>query len=230
MHQPASAIEQYSDAAVIEKIVAGEMALFEVLIRRYNPVLYKIARSYSFNHQDAEDLLQETHLAAYLALKKFEGRSTYKTWISRIMVNKCLYKLRYGYYRNEFPAAEGPGEEAPLPATRKETPPEAVLLNRELSVVLEKSLQNIPVNYRTAFVLREVEGFSVAETAELLDITPVNVKVRVNRAKALLQKQIEQFYSRADLFPFHLVYCDGIVHRVFAGIRLAGGAPAHGSS
>jgi len=73
--------------------------------------------------------------------------------------------------------------------------------------------------YRTVFVLREVEGFSVAETAELLNITTTNVKVRLNRAKALLQKEIEQFYNRAELFPFNLIYCDAIVHKVFDKIN-----------
>ena len=83
-----------TEQSVVEKVVSGDIASFEVLIRRYNPVLYKIARSYGFNHQDAEDLMQDTHVSAYQALSKFENRSSYKTWISRIMVNKCLYKLK----------------------------------------------------------------------------------------------------------------------------------------
>ena len=98
------------------------------------------------------------------------------------------------------------------------------MLNRELSMVLEKSIQNIPVMYRTVFLLREVEGFSVAETSDLLNITATNVKVRLNRAKRLLQKEIEQVYSQADLFSFNLVYCDKLVQRVFEKI----GIPSQG--
>src|SRR4051812_39045841 len=90
-----------TDDAIIEKVLNGDMALFEILIRRYNPVLYKIARSHGFNHQDAEDLMQDTHVAAYQHLAQFEGKASYKTWISRIMVHKCLYKLKYGYHKNE---------------------------------------------------------------------------------------------------------------------------------
>lgn len=86
----------------IQKIVNGETALFEILIRRYNPVLYKIARSYGFEHEEAKDLLQETHIAAYQKLKQFESRSSYKTWVSKIMVNKCLYKLSYGKDKYEI--------------------------------------------------------------------------------------------------------------------------------
>ena len=101
---------------------------------------------------------------------------------------------------------------------KNENHTEKVLLNKELSNVLEKSLTGIPEIYRMVFVLREVEGFSVAETAELLDITPINVKVRLNRAKTLLQKEIEQFYCQADLYSFNLIYCDAVVHNVFGRI------------
>src|SRR5688572_3648780 len=185
-------IEVYTDETVIEKILKGEIAWFEILIRRYNPVLYRIARSYSFNHQDAEDLMQDTHVIAYTQLFKFEGRSTYKTWISRIMFNKCIYKLKYGYFKHEIPVEQVHElNYDPMYTKGKTNMTEATLLNRELSFVLENSIQNIPLIYRTVFLLREVEGFSVAETADLLNITPTNVKVRLNRAKSLLQKEIE---------------------------------------
>lgn len=209
-----------SDLSVINKILKGEISLFEILIRRYNSVLYKIARSYGFNHQDAEDLMQDTHISAYTSLQKFEGRSSYKTWISKIMVNKCLYKLKYGYFKNEVPSETvvEPNYQ-PMYVSTKENQTENVLLNHELASVLEKSLQSIPAMYRTVFLLREVEGFSVAETAELLEITPVNVKVRLNRAKTLLQKQVEQFYFRTEIYSFNLIYCDAIVHKVFERIN-----------
>jgi RNA polymerase sigma-70 factor (ECF subfamily) len=209
-----------SDDIVIEKILGGDIALFEVLIRRYNSVLYRIARSHGFNHQDAQDLMQDTHVIAYTQLSKFEGRASYKTWISRIMINKCLYKLKYGYFKNEFPSELVHGlntDSMPEKAQANQT--ENTLLNRELSTVLEKSIQNIPVMYRTVFILREVEGFSVFETAELLDITSTNVKVRLNRAKALLRSEIEGFYTRTELFSFNLIYCDAMVYRVFDKIN-----------
>lgn len=218
MHNLAGNIEVNSDNAVIDKIRSGDIALFEVLIRRYNPVLYKIARSYGFNHQDAEDLMQDTHVAAYLAISRFEGRSSYKTWISRIMVNKCIYKHKYGYFKNEVFREYPQTANQSMYRKTKESQPEEALLNRELTMILERSLQTIPLHYRTVFVLRELEGFSVAETADLLHITPVNVKVRLNRAKTLLQKQIEQYYSHTELYAFNLVYCDAIVQGVFAKI------------
>jgi RNA polymerase sigma factor (sigma-70 family) len=212
--------EIHADEIIIGQILNGNTALFEVLIKRHNSVLYKIARSYGFNHHDAEDLMQDTHVAAYTGLKKFEGRASYKTWISRIMINKCLYSLKYGYFKNEVPSEKVRELNIrPMHIKENENQTEGVLLNRELTVVLERSLQNIPVLYRTVFVLREVEEFSVAETAELLNITAINVKVRLNRAKALLQKQIEQFYSHTDIYSFNLIYCDAIVERVFEKIN-----------
>ena len=220
MYNLADNIEVNSDDFIIKKILGGEVAIFEVLIRRYNSVLYKIARSHGFNHQDTEDLMQDTHVAAYMSLKDFEGRASYKTWISKIMVNKCLYKLKYGYFKNEVPSDEIlETNHQPMFSNMKENQTEDVLLNRELASIMEKSLQNIPVLYRKVFVLREIEGFSVAETAEILDITPVNVKVRLNRARALLQKQIEQSYSRSELYSFNLIYCDGMVQKVFDEIN-----------
>ena len=98
--------------------------------------------------------------------------------------------------------------------------PEEKMINRELATVLENSLQRLPLLYRTVFILREMEGFSVAETAELLGITPVNVKVRLKRARVLLQQKIEQVYTHQDIYSFNLVYCDAIVHQVFTRINI----------
>lgn len=207
-----------SEGEIIQKILDGEMALFEVLIRRYNAILYKIARSYNFNHDEAQDLLQETHIAAYQNLKKFESRSSYKTWIAKIMVNKCLYKLSYGSSKYEVPNEIGDENSQPMFSSKKQST-EANVLNRELSNILEKSLEKIPVHYRTVFILREVEGLSVAETADMLNLTAVNVKVRLNRAKTLLQKELEKYYSKAQLYDFNLIYCDSVVKNVFDAIQ-----------
>jgi RNA polymerase sigma factor (sigma-70 family) len=206
-----------SEHEIISKIVAGEMALFEVLIRRYNALLYKIARSYNFDHEEAKDLLQETHIAAYQNLDKFEGRSSYKTWIAKIMVNKCLYKTSYGSTKYERTNTIVNENAEPMFTSKKENT-EKQVLNNELSHILEKSLERIPVHYRTVFLLREVEGMSVAETAEMLNLTAVNVKVRLNRAKNLLQKELERYYSKAQLYDFNLIHCDRVVKNVFAAI------------
>jgi RNA polymerase sigma-70 factor (ECF subfamily) len=204
-----------SEEEIIKKIIAGEKALFEILIRRYNSALYKIARCYGFNHHDAEDIMQETHVSAYTNLKNFQHKASYKTWVSKILIHKCVYKLSYGYFKNEQPGSDIIYENVKPMFNQPKIATEKIVLNKELSKVLEKSLAEIPLTYRTVFILREVEGFSTAETAELMNSTPVNVKVRLSRAKALLQKKVENFYSSADIFEFNAVYCDAMVRRVF---------------
>lgn len=208
-----------TDAEIIKKIVEGELALFEVLIKRYNGVMYKIARSYGFNHQDAEDLMQETHVAAYRNLSSFANRSTYKTWISRIMINQCLYKLNHGSSRRERPASDIINDNArPMLTPSESVSPQDISVSKEFNTVLEHALQQLPLIYRSVFVLRQVEGFSVAETASMLDISEVNVKVRFNRSKTMLQKELEQFYAGSQVYEFNLVYCDNIVTRVFEAL------------
>ena len=208
-----------SEEEIIKKIVAGEKALFEILIRRYNAVLYKIARCYGFNHQDAEDIMQETHVSAYTSLKDFQNKASYKTWVSKILIHKCVYKLSYGYFKNEQPGSDVIYENVKPMFNPPKMATEKIVLNKELSKILEKSLAEIPLSYRTVFILREVEGFSTNETAGLMNSTPVNVKVRLSRAKALLQKKVEGFYSSTDIFEFNAVYCDAIVNRVLREIE-----------
>jgi RNA polymerase sigma-70 factor (ECF subfamily) len=204
---------------IIQKIVNGQKALFEILMRRYNSGLYKIARCYGFNHQDAEDIMQETHVAAYTNLKNFQHKASYKTWISKILIHKCIYKVSYGYFKNEQPGSNRLSENVKPVFNQTKMATDKIVLNKELSKVLEKSLQEIPLTYRTVFILREVEGFSTAETAELINSNPVNVKVRLNRAKALLQKKLESFYSSTDIYDFNAIYCDAMVKKVFDALK-----------
>ena len=205
--------EILTDSKVIEKIIEGDSAIFEILIRRYNQALYRIGKMYGFNHQDTEDLMQDTHVSAYMQLASFENRSSYKTWISRIMINKCIYKLKYGYSRKEI------SSELKEESNSANLQTEQSMLNRELSTMLEKSLDSLPLIYRSVFVLREIEGYSVAETAELTGISGINVKVRLNRAKKKKKKQLEQFYSSGDIYSFNLIHCDKMVNRVFTELN-----------
>jgi RNA polymerase sigma factor (sigma-70 family) len=114
-------LSKNSEEEIIQKIVDGETALFEILIRKYNSLLYKIARGYGFDHEEAKDLLQETHIAAYQNLKKFEARSAYKTWIAKIMVNKCLYKLSYGSSKYEVSHQIVDENSQPMFSSKKQT-------------------------------------------------------------------------------------------------------------
>ena len=215
-HEHGSGYTDLQDAEIIAKILSGEKLLFELLMRRNNAALYKIGRSFGFNHEDTEDLMQDAHITAYVNLAKFESRAHYKTWLIKIMLNKCLYKTGKAEYKNRHTDIEKVSENAkPMFLSSENNDTERQVLNRELAHALEKSIEEIPLDYRTVFILREKEGLSVSETSEVLDISESNVKVRLNRAKTMLREKIEGYYSKVEVYDFNLVYCDKIVKRVF---------------
>jgi RNA polymerase sigma factor (sigma-70 family) len=211
-------VETYADIDIIDKILAGDVPLYEVLIRRYNPFLYKTGRVYGYNHQDTEDLMQETYISAYRSLAKFENRSSFKTWLIKIMLNYCHHKKRNSSFKKEMVVNELPTEKN-KPMFHHDNNTERTLVTRELGHVLENALEKVPEEYRIVFMLREMNGLSTAETAEAANISQSNVKVRLSRAKALLRNEIEKMYSPADIYEFNLVYCDSMVERVMNEIK-----------
>lgn len=212
--------QQYADKDVVDEILLGNSALFEILIRRYNPYLYKIGRSYGFNHQDTQDLMQDTYISSYVKLSQFENRATLKTWLIRIMLNQCYHKASKRSFQKEQPAEISDNPNSPhmfLKSNHSDTGKSVI--NSELSKVIEASLERLSENYRMTFALRELTGLSVEETAELMNTTPANVKVRLNRAKIMLRKEIEKTYTPEDIYEFNLIYCDKIVDVVMKEIN-----------
>ncbi|MEO9003577.1 MAG: sigma-70 family RNA polymerase sigma factor [Ginsengibacter sp.] len=209
--------EQYSDPEIIQSINEGEIKLFEILIRRYDPFLYRIGRSYRYNHEDTEDLMQDAYINAYCNLKKFENRSSFKTWLTRIMLNVCYQKRHKLSFKNEITSDEIQNDKSNI-MFHQSVNNEKNAMNKELGRVLENAIHEIPEDYRIVFTLRELNGLSVAETSEAMGITESNVKVRLNRAKTMLQKEIKKMYSPQEIFEFNLVYCDVMVNRVMAKI------------
>jgi RNA polymerase sigma-70 factor (ECF subfamily) len=207
----------FTDNDIAQKIRAGESAFFELLIRRNNSDLYKIGRSFGFNHHDTEDMMQETYLSAYLNLSKFENRSTYKTWFIKIMINHCNKRLKKSSFKNELSNDVNNNELIPVYQHSRNT--DTMVLHKELSNIIESAIENIPLDYKLVFTLRELNGLSVSETAGLMNLTETNVKVRLNRAKKMLRTQIESMYKPQDIYEFNLVYCDRIVENVMNKIR-----------
>ncbi|MBN9350276.1 MAG: sigma-70 family RNA polymerase sigma factor [Chitinophagaceae bacterium] len=203
-----------SDTECISRILNGETELYREIIRKYNSYLYKIGRSYGFDHSDVEDLMQETYINAYTNLAKFENRSSFKTWIVRIMLNQCYHRKHKITTSREIPDENINEENSPLLHSSRQSDPGKTTQNHELRKVLEQAINNIPEDYRIVFALRELNGMSVNETATALSISESNVKVRLNRARHLLQNKISQTYSHDEVFEFNLIYCDGMVNRV----------------
>lgn len=213
-----NSFDQYTDLEIIQKIIAGEVELFEIIIRRYNPFLYKVGRSYNYGHEDTQDLMQDTYIDTYTNLVKFENRSSFKTWIIKIMLNNC-YKKQQKWSSKNISTSEINEKSTPLFSNNQHTDTNTIIMNRELNFVIENALEQIPLDYRLAFSLRVVNGLNVAETAEILNISESNIKVRLNRAKVMLRKEVEKSYSANDIFEFNLVYCDTMVHRVINKIK-----------
>lgn len=210
-------MDKYTEAEIIERIQVGEKALYEIIIRRYNPYLYKIGRSYNYSHEDTQDLMQDTFIDAYKHLSQFESRAGFKTWIIRIMMNNCYRKKEKLSFKNEIMHEVNDHSKPMFTIANNDT--EKIVQNRELGHIIEVALGNIPQDYRMAFSLREITGLNVLETATLLNITEANVKVRLNRAKSMLRNEIEKTYSAIELFEFNLIYCDAIVENVMMKIN-----------
>lgn len=210
--------EQYTDIEIVQKIVEGEIELFEIIIRRNNPFLYKVGRSYNYSHDDTQDLMQDTYIDAFTSLSKFENRSAFKTWIIKIMLNNC-YKKQQKWSSKNIITAEITENSTPMFSNNQHIDTNNSVMNRELNFVIENALQQIPIDYRLVFSLREINGLNILETADALNISEANVKVRLNRAKSMLRKEVEKSYSTEDIFEFNLIYCDMMVEKVMNKLK-----------
>jgi RNA polymerase sigma-70 factor (ECF subfamily) len=210
------------DASLVAGVCAGDPAAFELLMRRYNRRLYRVARAMLRNAADAEDALQDAYLSAFQAIGGFRGEASLATWLSRLVVNRCLARLRRQARRDNIVpmvalADAGEQEGAAMPGNELETP-ERALWRAQLRTVLEGKLDALPQAFRTVFVLRCVEELSVQETAQVLDIPEATVRSRHFRARGLLREALAQEIDLAqgEVFSFDGARCDRIVARVLA--------------
>ena len=222
---PAAAL---SDEEVVARVLAGDLPLFEVLMRRHNQRLYRTARAIVRDDAEAEDVMQEAYVRAYAALGQFEGRAQWATWLTRIAVNEALARVRArGRFVNreatELMEDDVMAKEPPLP-TRSDGP-EAAASARELGALVEHAIDELPDTYRTVFVLREVQELSTAETAACLEVSEELVKVRLHRARAELRRLMDARLGAAtrEVFDFHASRCDRVVAAVLE--RIAAGTP-----
>ncbi|MCI0672883.1 MAG: RNA polymerase sigma factor, partial [Myxococcaceae bacterium] len=171
---------QLSDEEVARRVCAGETALFEVLMRRYNARVYRAVRSCLRDEGAVEEVMQQAYLRAFTHLDQFSGAARLSTWLVRIAVNEALMRRRREVRLHVVADVEelsgGPDME-PVPS------PEDRAARRELASLLERAVDSLSEGYRTTFVLREVEGLSTAETAEVLGVSEDVVKTRLHRAK-----------------------------------------------
>ena len=210
-----------SDEEVVARVLAGETRMFEIVMRRYNQRLYRVARAILRNDSEAEDVMQDAYVRAYEHLDQFAERAKFSTWLTRIAVHEALTRQRRGKrYQELEPMSEGDGDPMDGFASMALTPEEEVS-NSEMRSLLEKAVEKLPDAYRTVFVLRDIEEMSTIDTANALEISEENVKVRLHRARALLRKTLYDHagMERKEAFNFHAVRCDRVVKNVFERIQ-----------
>jgi RNA polymerase sigma-70 factor (ECF subfamily) len=209
-----------TDEELVRRVARGEVALFEVLLRRHDQRVYRTVRAILRDEDESEDAMQQAWLAAYLHLRDFEGTAPFATWIVRIAANEALQRLRRRVPRVAVPA--GAEEERMDPHAED---PEERAAAHEAARLVERAVDRLPVHYRVVFVLREVEGLSTGETAAALGIREDAAKVRLHRARALLRRALEDVVDRGarDAFPFLAPRCNRVVAAVMAEIAGAQG-------
>ncbi len=209
-----------SDEEVVERVLAGETALYEVVMRRYNTRLYRVARAILKNDGEAEDVMQDAYVKAFQHLGQFAGRAKFSTWLTRIAVHEALARVHKARRCEDWDDMNE-NQQNEIGATSLKSNPESETASVEMSKILEQAIEKLPEAYRAVVMMRDVEEMTTAETAECLSLTEENVKVRLHRAHGMLRKELyaNARISAADAFPFHAPRCDRVVANVFA--RLA---------
>lgn len=219
---PAYLLEARTDEQIVDRILAGETLLFEVLMRRHNQRIYRAIRSVLHDDSECEDVMQETYVRAYEHLAQFEGRAKFSTWLTRIAVNEAIKRSIARGKLDPLDLEDFAGEGSLMPAPHADShTPENNVARSELAALLEESILALPVAYRTVLMLRDIEEMSTAETAQILALTDTNVKVRLHRAHELLRSELmaRAGASTPQAFVFPATRCDRVVHAVFERLK-----------
>lgn len=209
--------ESLTDEQVVGRVLAGESALFELLMRRHNQRVYRAVRSIVLSNEEAEDVMQEAYVSAYTHLEGFAFRSQLSTWLIKIAIHEAFARKKRARRLTPLDAAD-PEAQVMVSSIRS---PEQRVSDQELGGMLERAIDDLPEGFRTVFVLRAVEQLSVTETAEVLAISEDTVKTRLHRARSLLRKALVERVGTAlpSVFDFHQSRCDRVVARVLERIQ-----------
>jgi RNA polymerase sigma-70 factor, ECF subfamily len=206
-----------ADEDIVIRILDGDTALFEVLMRRHNERLYRAARAIVRDDREAEDVMQQAYVNAYTHLRQFDRRAKFSTWLTKIAVYDAFARVRRR--RRDEPLDDN-GLEAFMPVSASPDP-ERQAFGRELGGLIESAVDGLGDGYREVFMLRQVEGLSTAETAEVLGVSEDVVKTRFSRAKTALQRDLldRTGAATATAFTFGQARCDRVVAAVLERIK-----------
>ena len=214
--------EGWTDEEIVDRVRGGETALCEIIMRRYNQRLYRVARAIVRDDGEAEDVMQDAYVRAYEHLDQFARRAPFSTWLTRIAVHEALARLRQRNRTQQISDGEHEGEFV-MSLAEPSLDPEQKASKAELGHLLEEALLALPENFRSVIMLRDVEELSTLETAEALEITEENVKIRLHRGRALARGWLfQRVGARAkDAFPFMGARCDRVVQKVLERLSRA---------
>jgi RNA polymerase sigma-70 factor (ECF subfamily) len=216
-----------SDAELIALVRRGEGAAFAAIMQRYNQRLYRAARSIVRDDGEAEDVLQEAYIRAFAALGAFRGDASLSTWLTRIVLNEAVGRIRRQRPTEDLAvldqaAANGAARVITFPGVNAAPDPEAAAARAEVRRLLEGAVDELPDSFRLVFVMRDIEGLSIDETASALGIRPETVKTRLHRARNLLRAALDDRLATVlkDTFPFLGARCTRITDTVLARLGI----------
>lgn len=197
---------------LVGRALAREGGAFSTIVKMHNQRLYRIARSVVRNDSEAEDVVQEAYVRAFAHLGDFRGESSLATWLSRIVINEALGRLR----KTRRTVAMPQSLQAEIIKFPLSDDPERTMAQRQILELVERATDRLPDVYRTVFVARVIEGLSIEETAELLDVRPETVKTRLHRARVLVRKALADQIGPVllDAFPFAGRRCERLTAAV----------------
>ncbi len=191
------------DYDLIQRVNSGQVEKFHDLVKRYEQKLYNFSLRMCRDPSDAEDMVQDTFLNVFSYLKDFRYETKFKNWLYKVAASTCIKKRRKSKFAPEKELSLDefrPGEEAEPPEQVPEWAlmPLDKLLNEELAGTINQGILSIPKRYRMVIVLRDIEGFSTAETAQILNLSPANVKVRLHRARLYLREKLKGYFENGQ--------------------------------
>ncbi len=206
-----------SNEQIVEKVLTGQTALFEVLMRRHNERLYRSARAIVKDESEAEDVMQQAYVNAYSHLRQFDGRSQFSTWLTRIAIHEALARARRRGRYISMDLEQTPS--LPFVTSMASNPdPERLAFSRELGALMESVIDRLPDGAREVFILRTVEGMSTEEVAAALDVSEAVVKTGLSRARATLRRDLSAQTEAVapNTFRFLRPRCGRVVAAVLA--------------
>jgi RNA polymerase sigma-70 factor (ECF subfamily) len=208
------------DLELAQRAMARDGAAFRTIIKTHNQRLYRIARGVVRNDAEAEDIVQEAYVRAFAHLESFRGDASLGTWLSRIVINEALGRLRKR--RRTVAMPENPQAEIIQFPLNPSDDPERTMAQRQILQLVERATDSLPDVYRMVFMARVIEGLSIEETSELLGVRPQTVKTRLHRARALLRKALDDQIGPVllEAFPFAGRRCERLTAAVMKRLGL----------